>query len=224
MQSDQQVPEPAERGAVIPIVRARLGQELREYYPEVVFLEIDSRLGRVVERLSGALDAAEAEGQVRAGFKDALIGALPRLRRYALALTHPELAQADDLVQTALLRAWEHRRGLPPGGSLVAWLFTVLRAAFVDGRRGGRPEALGGAATPAGSPGQEAGQEAGPDPRDLRTALDRLDPAQREALLLIVVEGLSYESAAAIIGCPPGTVKSRVSRARERLAAELGRA
>ncbi|MFC6048758.1 RNA polymerase subunit sigma-24, partial [Methylobacterium hispanicum] len=87
MQSDQQVPEPAERGAVIPIVRARLGQELREYYPEVVFLEIDSRLGRVVERLSGALDAAEAEGQVRAGFKDALIGALPRLRRYALALT-----------------------------------------------------------------------------------------------------------------------------------------
>ena len=220
MQSDQQVPEPAERGAVIPIVRARLGQELREYYPEVVFLEIDSRLGRVVERLSGALDAAEAEGQVRAGFKDALIGALPRLRRYALALTHPDLAQADDLVQTALLRAWEHRRGLPPGGSLVAWLFTVLRAAFVDGRRGGRPEALGGAATPAGSPGQEAG----PDPRDLRTALDRLDPAQREALLLIVVEGLSYESAAAIIGCPSGTVKSRVSRARERLAAELGRA
>ena len=74
----------------------------------------------------------------------------------------------------------------------------------------------------AGTLSEPAAQEHTIDLRDLQQALEKLDAAHREALTLIAVEGLTYEAAAAIIGCPPGTVKSRVSRARDRLSQDLG--
>lgn len=67
-------------------------------------------------------------------FKDDLIGLVPRLRRYALSLT-VDGNEADDLVQFTLLKAWEHRGRFEPGTSLVAWLFTILRNGFINGRR-----------------------------------------------------------------------------------------
>ncbi|TGD95473.1 sigma-70 family RNA polymerase sigma factor [Methylobacterium nonmethylotrophicum] len=204
-------------------MQSHLGRQLREYYPEVLALDAESRLGRVLARLTRALAAAEAGREVTRAFKDELIGAVPRLRRYAQSLTRHG-ADADDLVQHTLLKAWEHRRQFTPGTSLSAWLFAILRNGFFNGRRRTGREVPDPDGAHAAALTSAAEQEHRADLHDLQRALDRLDPAQREALLLVAVEGLSYEAAADIIGCPSGTVKSRVSRARDRLAQELDHA
>ncbi|MGX7706219.1 sigma-70 family RNA polymerase sigma factor [Methylobacterium sp. Gmos1] len=206
------------------LIPSHLGGLLREYYPEVVALEADSALGQVLARLTLALDAAgNGTGhEVPAAFKAGLLGAVPRLRRYALSLTH-HAADADDLVQHTLLKAWEHRRQFAPGSSLSAWLFAILRNGFFNGRRKYRLEVADPEGVHAAALASAAEQEHRAALRDLQGALDRLEPAQREALLLVAVEGLSYEAAADVIGCPAGTVKSRVSRARDRLGQDLNR-
>ncbi|MGE7417659.1 sigma-70 family RNA polymerase sigma factor [Methylobacterium tarhaniae] len=212
----------AEADAAIALMPSHLGGMLRQYFPEVVDLEAGSRLGHVLARLMQALDAAQAGREVPATFKAELVGAVPRLRRYALSLTHHG-ADADDLVQHTLLKAWEHRRQFVPGSSLPAWLFAILRNGFFNGRRKYRLEVADPDGTHAAGLASAAEQEHRATLHDLQGALDRLEPAQREALLLIAVEGLSYEAAAEVIGCPPGTVKSRVSRARDRLVHDLDR-
>lgn len=204
------------------LIPSYLGGLLQEYYPEIVTLEAGSALGQVLARLTRALDAAEAQAEVPATFRAGLLGAVPRLRRYALSLTHHG-ADADDLVQHTLLKAWEHRRQFAPGSSLSAWLFAILRNGFFNGRRKYRLEVADPDGTHAAALASAAEQEHRASLRDLQGALDRLDPAQREALLLVAVEGLSYEAAADVIGCPAGTVKSRVSRARDRLGQDLDR-
>ena len=205
---------------LLAFVNAQLGRRLREYYPQVVEIDADSRLGRVLARLTEALGQARGGG-VPSAFKDDLIGMVPRLRRYALSLTHDPV-EADDLVQMTLLKAWEFRARFEPGSNLVAWLFTILRNGHINGRRKYWREIADPDGTHAGTLSEPAAQEHTIDLRDLQQALDRLDAAHREALTLVAVEGLTYEAAAAIIGCPPGTVKSRVSRARDRLALDLG--
>lgn len=207
---------------LLTFVNAQLGRCLREYYPQVVEIDPDSRLGRVLVRLTQALGMASGE-TVPAAFKDDLIGMVARLRRYAMSLTHDPI-EADDLVQMTLLKAWESRDRFEPGSNLVAWLFTILRNGHINGRRKYWREVADPDGAHAGTLSEPAAQEHTIDLRDLQQALDRLDAAHREALTLIAVEGLTYEAAAAIIGCPPGTVKSRVSRARDRLSQELGQA
>jgi len=213
--------EPApEADPVLSPTQRALGAGLRIYYSEVVELEDDSPLGRVLQRLSAALDAAENDRQVTAGFKTDLIAAVPHLRRYALSLTR-DTVESDDLVQFTLLKAWEHRGRFEPGTRLKAWLFTILRNGYLNGRMKRRwevPDPDGAHASRLSRPAEQDGKL---DVRDLQVALGRLDAAQREALLLIAVDDLSYEEAAAVIGCPPGTVKSRVCRARDRLARAL---
>lgn len=216
--------EPAEPVAApddaIALLPSHLGGLLRNYYPEAVAVEPGSRLGDVLARLTAALDAAQAGREVPAEFKAGLLGAVPRLRRYAQSLTGHG-AEADDLVQHTLLKAWEHRRQFAPGTSLSAWLFAILRNGFFNGRRKHRLEVPDPDGVHAAGLSSAAEQEHRADLRDLQDALDRLEPVQREALVLVAVEGLSYDAAAAVIGCPPGTVKSRVSRARDRLAEDL---
>ncbi|BAQ47181.1 MULTISPECIES: sigma-70 family RNA polymerase sigma factor [Methylobacterium] len=209
--------------AALALMQSHLGRQLRQYYPEIVAVEAGSRLGDVLARLTRALQTAEAGREVSAAFKDELLGAVPRLRRYALSLAQHG-ADADDLVQHTLLKAWEHRRQFVPGTSLSAWLFTILRNGFFNGRRRHRLEVADPDGVHSATLTSDAVQEHRADLRDLQDALDRLEPSQREALLLVGVEGLTYEAAAVVIGCPPGTVKSRVSRARDRLAQELGHA
>ncbi|WCS25207.1 sigma-70 family RNA polymerase sigma factor [Methylobacterium sp. NMS14P] len=202
-------------------VHAQIGERLRKYYSEVAPIEIGSRLADVLDRLSAALDAAEAGQQVPGAFKDDLIALVPRLRRYALSLTFDGV-EADDLVQFTLLKAWEHRQRFQPGTRLVAWLFTILRNGFINGRRKRRleiPDPDGVHATALSEP---AAQEHSMGLKEIEAAIDRLEPAYREALILVAVDGLPYEVAASVIGCPAGTVKSRVSRARDRLLHELG--
>jgi RNA polymerase sigma-70 factor (ECF subfamily) len=207
--------------AGLAVIPSHLGGLLRDYFPEIVVLDPGSRLGQMLARLTQALAAAQAAGDV-ASFGAGLLDAVPRLRRYALSLTHHG-ADADDLVQHTLLKAWEHRRQFSPGTSLPAWLFAILRNSFFNGRRKYRLEVADPDGAHAATLASAAEQEHRASLRDVQGALDRLEPAQREALLLVAVEGLSYEAAAAIIGCPAGTVKSRVSRARDRLGQDLDR-
>ena len=147
---------------------------------------------------------------------------VPRLRRYARALTGSR-DNADDLVQDTLERACRAAGRGPDPARVRSWLLSVMHNLFVDRVRARRaldeagPLDDGDAAL--ASPRDEA---LGVQIRhDLWRALARLPLAQREVLLLVCVEDCSYDEAAAILGVPVGTVMSRLSRARERLRAEI---
>lgn len=139
---------------------------------------------------------------------------IPALRRYAFALTRDH-HRADDLVQDGLERAigrWYLRR---PDGDLRAWLFAIVHNLFISTlrRERGRPhhESLDEDAGP-DVPGGQEGALVG---RDILRALQALTTDQRAVLLLVGVEGLSYEAAGRVLDVPIGTVMSRLSRARE---------
>ena len=155
---------------------------------------------------------------------EALIAQVPGLRRYARLLAG-DPHRADDLVQDTLERACRAAgRGPDDPGRLRPWLLSVMHNLFVDRVRARR--ALDEAA-----PLDDADDAALASPRDealgaqvrhdLQRALARLPVAHREVLLLVCVEDCSYDEAAAILGVPVGTVMSRLSRARERLRAEM---
>ena len=140
---------------------------------------------------------------------------IPRLRRYARALAG-DSHRADDLVQDTLERAltkfhlWRH------GSDLRAWMFTIMHNVFINQLKARRELALDDAV--------EDGLQSAPqsDPlelRDLESALRRLPVEQREVLLLVGLEQLSYAEASQALGVPVGTVMSRLSRGRERLRA-----
>lgn len=211
----------ATHGAVISFAGSGARRDLRDFYPEVATVDETSPLGLVLRRLSQALDASERDAERR--FASELVGAAPDLRRFALSLTR-NATDSEDLVQYTLLKAWEHRISYRPGTSLKAWLFTILRNGHLNGRMKYRREVPDPEGSHAAGLSSLADQEHRLDVHDVAEALGRLDPSQREALLLVAVEDLTYEAAAARLGCPTGTVKSRVSRARDRLAVELGEA
>ncbi len=192
---------PAPHGAVISIASGSLGRELRDYYPEVESLDDGSPLAEAFLRLSEALDAAEARSG--SGFAADLTAVLPDLRRYALSLTR-NATESDDLVQYTLLKAWEHRTSFSPGTRLKAWLFTILRTGHLNGRMKYRREVPDPEGTYAAGLASLADQEHRLDVRDVQAALDRLEPAQREALLLVAIEDLSYEAAPSGSAARPG--------------------
>jgi len=151
--------------------------------------------------------------------RDAIIAEIPRLRRYARALTGAQDA-ADDLVQDTLERALEKWRLWRPGQALRPWLFSIMHNIHVDGRRRDaridyRDEAE------LQLPEQRASQADGLALRDLDRALALLPAEQREVLLLVGLEELSYAEVARALGIPQGTVMSRLSRARARFRAVL---
>jgi RNA polymerase sigma-70 factor (ECF subfamily) len=104
----------------------------------------------------------------------------------------------------------------------MAWLITILRNAYYNERKKGWREVADPEGVIAGQLVSPPAQDAHMDLLDFRTALQQLPPDQREALLLIGASGFSYDEAAAICTCAPGTMKSRVNRARERLSDLLG--
>lgn len=149
--------------------------------------------------------------------KTEMIAAIPRLRAFALSLSgHAD--RADDLVQQTLVNAWANLSSFQPGSNMPAWLYTILRNEFYSEfrkRRNEVPDSDGlFAARLASYPKQEGHLEF----QDFRKALFQLAPDHREALILIGASGFSYEEAAQICGCAVGTMKSRVHRARSRLA------
>jgi len=146
--------------------------------------------------------------------QDQLIDEIPRLRRYARALCQ-DAVRADDLVQDTLERALLKRR-LWQGGSLRAWLFTLMHHIFVNQwKQAQRIEYRADEDLPETAVRGE--QQDGLDLRDLERSLSQLTAEHRELLLLVGLEELSYEECAKVVGIPIGTVMSRLARARDRL-------
>ena len=151
-------------------------------------------------------------------FHEMLVAALPRLRAHALSLTRNRAA-ADDLVQDAVALALRGRDRFEPGTNFAAWSHSIVRNRFISlARRRRKQLEFDNAALHAAAAGG-----AGPPHDDhlalkeLARMLGRLPAALREALLLVAVQGLSYDEAAAVQGCAVGTAKSRVFRARHLL-------
>jgi len=151
-------------------------------------------------------------------FERELLDAAPFLRAFGRTLTG-DVEQAEDLAQDTVLQAWRCRDHFRPGTNLRAWLSTILRNRFYSTQRRRKWRA-------------EYDQEiiertlvAPDDPSanveldDVRRALAMLPDFQREALILVGAGGMAYEEVAEIMGCPVGTVKSRVRRARDELQA-----
>lgn len=149
---------------------------------------------------------------------ESIVELIPRLRRYARALAGDRTA-ADDLVQDTLERAWSKLHLYRRGTDLRAWLFTVMHNVYVNQRRAARPS------TPFDEDMLEFAQPARESDtlvlRDLDAAIRRLPPDQREVLLLVALEDMSYSEAAGALEIPIGTVMSRLARAREKLRAML---
>lgn len=224
MQTDVRVPKSSSDAQGLPRpIQDLIGRRLNEIVPFPGDVAADSRLGQVLVRLRSALCAAQADGQVPDPFRTDLIAAVPRLRRYAFSQCQ-NAAEADDLVQTTLLRAWENRARFEPGTRLIAWLFTILRNTFLNQRKRLRREVEDVDGAFAATLRLEPEQEHRVGLIELQAALNGLTAEHRETLLLVMVDGLLYDEAAVVLGCQTGTVKSRVSRARERLAKAMGAA
>lgn len=148
-------------------------------------------------------------------FHEQLKTILPRLRIYALSLTRDRDA-ADDLVHDTVIKALIGRNSFQPGTNLAAWLFRIQRNEFISGLRRRRPTVPVDTAI-AESLSHPPHQDSGLVMREFMSAFGKLAAAQREALLLAVLEGLPYETIAEHTGVSVGTVKSRISRARDTL-------
>ena len=148
---------------------------------------------------------------------DGIEAEIPRLRRFAMVLArNPD--RADDLVQECLTRALTRIDSWKPGTNLRAWLFTILRNVHLnDIRREGRAPFVANPGEGEAEGFKIASQEADVALRELGQILGCLSSEHRQILMLIAVEGFAYEEAAHICDVPVGTVRSRVSRAREAL-------
>ena len=149
-----------------------------------------------------------------------IVACIPSLRRYARGLvSDPD--RADDLVQDTLERAWSRFSMWQRRSEVRAWMFGIMHNHFIDRIRAqrSRPEDSVGDDLP--ELPQRPQQTDGLEVRDLDRLLQRLPAEQREVLLLVSVEELSYQEVAAVTGVPVGTVMSRLSRARARLRDEM---
>lgn len=155
-------------------------------------------------------------------FRRQLLDVIPRLRRYARTLTF-DAAAADDLSQQALERALSRWRQFDPQRDMAVWLLAIAHNAHMDGlRRDSRTTVTDPAELQRVQ--DERGSHGGTDVGlrlDLLAALATLTPEQREPLLLVCVEQLSYAEVAEVLGIPIGTVMSRVCRGRAALRAVL---
>ena len=159
---------------------------------------------------------SQTAGGLQDDFERELLAAAPFMRAFARSLCRdPE--QAEDIAQETILKAWQCRSQFQPGTNLRAWLSTILRNRYYSGQRRLKWRAEFDADA------IERTLMAPDDPsvnvelEDVRRALAMLPPFQREALILVGAGGLSYDEVAQIVGCPVGTVKSRVRRARDEL-------
>jgi RNA polymerase sigma-70 factor (ECF subfamily) len=151
-----------------------------------------------------------------------ILAHLPRLERFARALTH-DVAGADDLVQDCVARALEKIHLWEPGTDLRAWLFTILYRQHIshtrrNARHRERVELQESDASLVFPPNQTARLEL----RDLERGLAKLPEEQRSVILLVGLEGMDYAEAAAAVNTPLGTVRSRIARGRESLRKATG--
>lgn len=150
---------------------------------------------------------------------DAIVQHIPRLRRYARALVGDRYS-ADDLVQDTLERAWNKLHLWRPGSDMRAWLFAIMHNVFVNQARSRRYEVGGIEDLPQIAVRATQGQNL--ELADVDRALRALPAEQREVVLLVAVEEMSYDEVSRALGIPIGTVMSRLSRGRERLRQAFG--
>jgi len=161
-----------------------------------------------------------SESKADETFRDELTALISHMRAFARSLCRDRTA-AEDLAQDALHKAWKCRASYQPGTNLKAWTFMILRNQFIsDRRRSWRitqldPEVAERTLVAVSNP------IAALELEEVRRAMHMLPDDQREALILVGVAGLPYDEVAMICDCPEGTIKSRVSRARQRLQAIL---
>jgi RNA polymerase sigma-70 factor (ECF subfamily) len=149
-----------------------------------------------------------------------IVGLLPRLRRFARTLSRNQ-HDADDLVQSAIERAWRNMEQFRTGANLASWMFGIMKNAWIDNRRArGR---RGEVPLP-----EDSGEHPAVSPVDTSTALwsvseamNKLPEEQRLAVALVLVEGMSYKEAAQMLEIPIGTLTSRLARARAALSVTL---
>jgi RNA polymerase sigma-70 factor (ECF subfamily) len=156
----------------------------------------------------------------RIAFHEELEAQFPALRGFARTLAR-DAQHADDLVQETLLKAWTNRARYEPDTNLRAWLFTILRNTFYSEMRKRGREVADVEGEHAQKLVTRPSQDHALAMNDFFDALETLPDDQREALVLIGAAGLTYDEAAEIVGVAPGTIKSRVSRARSALTNDL---
>ena len=159
-------------------------------------------------------------------FENDLVALLPRLRRFARSLAG-QPSDADDLCQAAIERALKSRDQWQPGTRLDSWMYKITRNIWIDtvrasARRGPHDVIDDAALQVADNSHQRI--EAQMELNDVDRAMERLPGEQREAIALVLVEGLAYKEAAAVLEIPMGTLTSRLVRGREALMRELGEA
>ena len=152
---------------------------------------------------------------------DRIVGILPRLRRFARSLSRNQ-HDADDLTQLVVERALRNQEQFREGANFAGWMYGIMKNAWIDDRRsrGRRAEV----ALP-----EDSGEHPAVTPDDANTslwavseAMGKLPEEQRLAVALVLVEGMSYKEAAALLEVPIGTLTSRLARGRTALAAALG--
>ena len=153
--------------------------------------------------------------------REGLVSNIPSLRAFAYSLSGNP-ARADDLVQETMVKAWANFHTFQEGTNLRAWLFTILRNEFYSQMRKKGREIEDADGMIAERQAVAGNQESHIALEELKAALADLPDDQREAIILIGASGMAYEEAAEICGVAVGTMKSRVSRARKRLAEVLG--
>lgn len=153
-----------------------------------------------------------------------LLALLPRLRRFARALTR-NADQADDLVQTAVERALRNLDGWTPGTRLDSWMFRIMKNSWIDELRSRTvrdrvfaPEEAGATVGSDGAAAMETHLEA----QAVRAAMEDLPEEQRLVVALVLVEGFSYRETAEMLDVPIGTVTSRLARGRLAIETRLG--
>lgn len=151
-----------------------------------------------------------------AEFERQLKDVIPHLRAFARSLSGAT-DRADDLVQDAMLNAWRARDRFQAGTNFKAWMFVILRNLFLSGVRRSRFSGEWDEGVAERKLSTPASQDHHIALDDVRRALMQLAPSRRDALILVGAGGFSYEEAAQLCGCPVGTIKSRVARARSEM-------
>ncbi len=154
-------------------------------------------------------------------FRDELVSILPAIRGFARTFER-DAARAEDLVQDTMMKAWANRDSYQPGTNMKAWLFTILRNVYISYYRKKRREVEDADGAIEGSLAEKGRQEGHMAMLQLKDAMSELPDDQREAIIMVGAAGFSYDEAAEIAGVAPGTIKSRVSRARVRLTELMG--
>jgi RNA polymerase sigma-70 factor (ECF subfamily) len=196
-------------------IQAHLGRELRALYGDPAEDKLPLSLSRLLDRVAQVI-RAHTEPVDRA-FVDALMGSLSSLRAFAISLTR-DVNRAEDLVQETVLKAISKQEKFEAGTNLQAWLFTILRNLYFSAHRKTQREVEDADGSYAATMISVPDQEDKIIVQDLYGALAKLPQEQREAILLVGAEGMSYEETADALGVKVGTIKSRVNRARGRLA------